>query len=72
MIADRATDQFMGTVVLDRRGPKLPGHVRPEGNELELSYLLLPPFWGQGYAEEGPERSCRRPHVTTTRMSRFW
>lgn len=57
VIASRGTDRLMGTVSLHRRGPERPGHIRPGGNELELSYMLLPRFWGRGYAEEAP---CRR------------
>ncbi|GAA2759478.1 GNAT family N-acetyltransferase [Actinopolymorpha rutila] len=52
VVADRATDSFMGTVSLIRRDPAAPGHIRPEGKELELSYVFLPAFWGKGYAEE--------------------
>jgi len=29
-----------------------PGHVRPDGGEAELGYLLLPEAWGCGYAAE--------------------
>ena len=43
---------FIGIVRLDRRDSTVPGHIRPEGNELEVSYLLLPQFWGRGYASE--------------------
>ncbi len=52
IVADRTTDQFMGYVFLTRRSPELPHHIRPEGNELELAYALLPTFWGNGHAEE--------------------
>lgn len=51
-VADRTTDAFIGTVSLIRRDPAHPGHIRPEGDELELSYALLPAFWGMGYASE--------------------
>jgi RimJ/RimL family protein N-acetyltransferase len=43
---------FLGTVMLDRRDPDRPGHIRPEGLELEVSYTLLPQWWGMGYATE--------------------
>lgn len=37
--------------MVDRRNPNRPGHVRPDGRELELSYVLLPDAWGRGIAE---------------------
>ncbi|MEU1105052.1 GNAT family N-acetyltransferase [Streptomyces tibetensis] len=43
---------MIGMVTLDRRGAERPGHVRPEGEEAELGYLLLPEVWGCGYAAE--------------------
>jgi len=43
---------FVGAVVLDRRDADQPGHLRPEGGELEVSYSFLPSHWGQGYATE--------------------
>lgn len=43
---------FIGTVSFVRRDRELPGHVRAEGGEVELSYLFLPPAWGFGYASE--------------------
>lgn len=39
---------LIGSVTLDRRDHDRPGHLRPEGGELEVSYSLLPDFWGQG------------------------
>jgi RimJ/RimL family protein N-acetyltransferase len=44
--------RFAGAVALTRRDPDVPGHVRSEGNELEVSYTFLPQYWGQGYATE--------------------
>ncbi|NEC26794.1 GNAT family N-acetyltransferase [Streptomyces sp. SID8111] len=44
--------EMIGTVELKRRGPQRPGHVRPQGGEVELGYLLLPEAWGHGYAAE--------------------
>lgn len=41
-----------GIVTLDRRDAERPGHVRPEGGEAELGYMLLPDAWGCGYAGE--------------------
>lgn len=43
---------MIGMVTLDRRAAERPGHVRPDGDERELGYLLLPQAWGQGYAAE--------------------
>jgi RimJ/RimL family protein N-acetyltransferase len=43
---------MIGTVSLDRRGAERPGHVRPDGGEAELGYMLLPGAWGRGYAAE--------------------
>ena len=50
VIADKVTDAFVGTVSLTRRGMHHPGHVRPTGAELELSYALNRPAWGRGLA----------------------
>jgi len=43
---------FIGTVMVSRREPTRPGHVRPDGEELEISYTFLPRSWGQGLATE--------------------
>ncbi|GAA2294367.1 GNAT family N-acetyltransferase [Streptomyces hawaiiensis] len=43
---------MIGMVTLDRRGAERPGHVRPEADEAELGYMLLPEAWGCGYAAE--------------------
>ncbi|GAA1139241.1 RimJ/RimL family protein N-acetyltransferase [Kitasatospora gansuensis] len=43
---------MIGVIMLDRRAAERPGHVRPEAGESELSYLLLPAAWGNGYAAE--------------------
>jgi RimJ/RimL family protein N-acetyltransferase len=50
VVADRLTDAFIGTMSLTRRGMHHPGHVRPTGEELELSYTLNRPVWGRGLA----------------------
>ncbi|MFI9629427.1 GNAT family N-acetyltransferase [Streptomyces sp. NPDC052042] len=52
VIADKETDRFIGTLVLDRRAADRPGHVTTEGGELELSYLLRRGTWGAGLAFE--------------------
>ncbi|MEW2615538.1 GNAT family N-acetyltransferase [Streptomyces sp. NPDC047880] len=43
---------MIGMITLDRRGAERPGHVRPEAEEAELGYMLLPEAWGHGYAAE--------------------
>ncbi len=52
IIADKATDELIGTVELNRRAADLPGHVTEDGEELELSFLLRPDAWGTGLAFE--------------------
>ena len=44
--------RFAGAVMVERRGSERPGHVHKEGNELEISFTLLPEHWGHGYATE--------------------
>ncbi|MGW6269199.1 GNAT family N-acetyltransferase [Streptomyces sp. NPDC055060] len=46
---------MIGSVQFDRRDAGRPGHVRPEGGEVELGYQFLPAAWGHGYAAE----ACR-------------
>ncbi|MEU8604685.1 GNAT family N-acetyltransferase [Streptomyces parvulus] len=43
---------MIGTVMFDRRDAERPGHVRPDAEEAELSYMFLPEAWGRGYALE--------------------
>ncbi len=43
--------ETIGLVSLDPREAHH-GHVRPEGGEAELGYMLLPRAWGHGYATE--------------------
>jgi RimJ/RimL family protein N-acetyltransferase len=40
----------IGVITFDRRDARRPGPVRPEAEETELGYLLLPEAWGRGYA----------------------
>jgi RimJ/RimL family protein N-acetyltransferase len=52
-IADRVTDERLGTIQLERRPLDRPGHVLPHGGELEVSYAILKRSdWGHGYAGE--------------------
>jgi RimJ/RimL family protein N-acetyltransferase len=55
VVATSGTDEMLGTMVLSRRSPELPGHVQEGGNELELTYVFLPHAWGHGYALEAAE-----------------
>ncbi|MGI5337101.1 GNAT family N-acetyltransferase [Streptomyces sp. CA-181903] len=59
VIADKTTDRFLGTLVLDRRSADLPGHVTEEGGELELTYLLRRDAWGAGLAFEAAAAALR-------------
>jgi RimJ/RimL family protein N-acetyltransferase len=59
VIADRATDDLLGTVELKRRAADLPGHVTDDGNELELGYLLRRGAWGAGLAFEAATAALR-------------
>jgi RimJ/RimL family protein N-acetyltransferase len=43
---------FVRFVRFDRRDPDQPGHIRSNGRELEVSYMLLPDVWGRGYGSE--------------------
>ncbi|MFF0345560.1 GNAT family N-acetyltransferase [Kribbella sp. NPDC004875] len=52
VFAVEAENGFIGAVSVNRRDRSRPGHVRPEGEELEVSYTFLPEFWGRGYATE--------------------
>lgn len=52
VFAVEAVGAFVGVVVLDRRDAQQPGHLRPEGGELEVSYTFLPAHWARGYATE--------------------
>jgi RimJ/RimL family protein N-acetyltransferase len=50
LIADSANESFVGTMSLTRRGVHHPGHISPDGEELELAYTLSPSAWGRGLA----------------------
>ncbi|MEU2060925.1 GNAT family N-acetyltransferase [Streptomyces sp. NPDC013455] len=43
---------MIGMVTFVRRDAQRPGHLRPDGGEIELGYLFLPQAWGRGYAAE--------------------
>lgn len=49
-MADKTDDRFTGTITLGRRRSDLPGHVLPDGDELELSYVFRRDSWGKGWA----------------------
>ncbi|WP_424863736.1 GNAT family N-acetyltransferase [Streptomyces sp. MMS24-I29] len=59
VIADKESDRFIGTLVLDRRSADLPGHVTEDGGELELAYLLRRGSWGAGLAFEAATAMLR-------------
>ncbi|TQM30702.1 GNAT family N-acetyltransferase [Nocardia bhagyanarayanae] len=52
VIADKTTDDLLGTFELKRRAADEPGHVTDHGEELELGYLLRRDAWGAGLAFE--------------------
>ena len=60
LIADRATDRFVGTISLTRRGAHHPGHLAPHGEELELAYTLSRADWGRGLAFQAATALLRR------------
>ena len=59
VIADKATDDLLGTLELKRRAADLPGHVTEDGEELELGYLLRRRAWGAGLAFEAATAALR-------------
>jgi RimJ/RimL family protein N-acetyltransferase len=60
VIADAATDRFLGTISLTRRGAHHPGHLDAAGEELELAYTLLRSHWGRGLAFRAATALLRR------------
>ena len=52
VVAGKDSDDVLGTMVLDRRGPEVTGHIEEGGNELELTYVFRRHAWGKGYAVE--------------------
>lgn len=52
VFAVEAEGAFLGAVTVDRRDPERPGHVIAGGHEVEVGYMLLPAYWGRGYATE--------------------
>lgn len=60
LIADKPSDDFVGTMSLTRRGVHHPGHISPDGEELELAYTLSPSAWGRGLAFAAATALLRR------------
>ena len=52
IIADKATDVFLGTMQLMPRAADQPAHLAELGDELEIGYTLHRSAWGAGYAFE--------------------
>jgi RimJ/RimL family protein N-acetyltransferase len=59
VIADKATDDFLGTLELKRHSADLPGHLTDDGEELEVGYLLRRRAWGAGLAFEAVTAALR-------------
>jgi RimJ/RimL family protein N-acetyltransferase len=59
VVADGQTDRLVGSLGLSRRPADRPGHVTPEGEELELSYVLRRSAWGDGLAFEAATAALR-------------
>lgn len=47
--------QFVGAVMVERRGAGRAGHLFDAAGELEISFTVLPRHWGHGYAREAAE-----------------
>jgi RimJ/RimL family protein N-acetyltransferase len=59
VIADKASDDLIGTLELKRSADDLPVHVNEAGQELELGYLLHRDAWGAGLAFEAATAALR-------------
>lgn len=59
VIADKKTNRLIGTLMLNRRSAEQPGHLTEDGEELELTYLLLRSAWGAGLAFEASAAALR-------------
>lgn len=59
VIADKTTDEPLGTVEFKLRDATLPGHVTEQGGELELGYLMRQSAWGAGLAFEAITAALR-------------
>ena len=77
VIADKATDNLIGTLGLKRPTEDLPGHSTEDGPELELGYLLRRDVWGAGLAFEAATGALRaaaaelpdQPVITVTQTA---
>ncbi|MFE3001417.1 GNAT family N-acetyltransferase [Nocardia sp. NPDC059246] len=58
IIADKATDDLLGTFELKRRPVDWPGHVTDDSQELELGYLMRCDARGAGLAFEAAAAVC--------------
>ncbi|MEU8382156.1 GNAT family N-acetyltransferase [Streptosporangium sp. NPDC048865] len=59
VVADSATNRFIGTLTLTRRSAGGPGPVIGDGEELELGYVLRRGAWGAGFAFEAATAALR-------------
>ncbi|MEV0027971.1 GNAT family N-acetyltransferase [Nocardia sp. NPDC050793] len=59
VIADKTTEDLIGTFELKRRAADHPGHVTEDGEELELGYLMRRDAWGAGLAFEAATAALR-------------
>jgi RimJ/RimL family protein N-acetyltransferase len=59
IIADKATNELLGSVLLSRRAADQPDPVIGDGGELELGYLLRRKAWGAGFAFEACAAALR-------------